>query len=147
MRSLARPWPYCEMWRGSRPQMPTRRSKTAIQNLRIGRSGAAPFSFGYGVHLLAEALVPVRIPLGSEFAKASSPLRGIDSGQICPDGLVHRLADSLAGESSPGLERPIGSLVEVANSRIHVCIVTHVCVMVKTHGLKEVSFEDYENQR
>ena len=87
---------------------------------------------GYGVHLLAEALVPFRIPLGSEFAKASRSLKGTDGGQIYPDGLVHRLADSLPGESSPGLERPIGSLVEIANGGIHVCIVTHVCVRVKS---------------
>ena len=93
--------------------------------------GEASNTVRYGVHLLAEALVPFRIPLGPEFVKAPSSLKGIDGGQIYPDGLVNRLADSLPGESSPGLERSIGSLVEIANGGIHVCIVIHVCVVVK----------------
>ena len=69
---------------------------------------------GYGVHFLAKALVPFRIPPGSEFAKTSSFLKGLDGGQIYSDGLVHRLANSLPGEASPGFERPVGILVEIA---------------------------------
>ena len=80
----------------------------------------------YGIDGLAQSFVARGIVSRGQSAQAAALVASGRSSQIRANRLVDCLPDRLALECRASLECPLGTDIDVANGRVHVCNVVQV---------------------